>query len=63
MLVDCLTATEPNRSGQELLKRLFRIARNPDPVEEVFPRLLRAARLSGDIRQQRRRKAPRPGLC
>jgi hypothetical protein len=54
MLADCRMLSEPTKqTGLELLKGLFKIARDPDPAEEVFPRLLEAARLSGDVRQHR----------
>ncbi|GAA0715995.1 hypothetical protein Drose_37130 [Dactylosporangium roseum] len=54
MLADCLMLTSPGRTtGRSLLKELLKIARNPDPAEEVFPRLLKAAGMSGDVRQHR----------
>jgi hypothetical protein len=54
MLADCLMLKNPGKAtGQKLLRELLRIARSPDPAEEVFPRLLKAAGMSGDIRQHR----------
>ncbi len=54
MLADCLMLTSPGKpTARNLLKELLKIARNRDPAEEVFPRLLKAAAMSGDIRQHR----------
>lgn len=54
MFADCQLSLRPSKqTGADLLKGLFELARDRDPVEEVFPRLLQAARMSGDVRQHR----------
>ncbi|NUU07679.1 hypothetical protein [Leifsonia sp. C5G2] len=54
LLADCRMTLAPDRqTGRRVLADLLKIARNRDPDEEVFPRLLRAAKMSQDIRQHR----------
>ncbi len=54
MVADCRMSLNPSRqTGIDLLKGLLELARDRDPLEEVFPRLLKAARMSGDVRQHR----------
>lgn len=54
LFADCRMALRPSRdTGGRVYRDLLRIARNRDPEEEVFPRLLRAAVMSQDVRQHR----------
>lgn len=54
MVADCHMSLNPSQqTGTDLLKGLLELARDRDPLEEVFPRLLQAARMSGDVRQHR----------